>query len=183
MKKIYHFLSSVSDTVQKPIEFVSGICLFVGALSLFLQVVNRYILAKYFNFSFTFTEELARYTIIWFTYTIAGICLKEGQLISLNLLYDRLPRIPKLILYYITRAMMLVFCFIIIRFVISFIPTAMKFKSIAMKIPGIFLYSFPGIGFALMAYEIITEVFGVMCGELPPFCGNRTAAADGSGDL
>lgn len=182
MKKIYRFLSSVSDTVQKPVELVSGIFLFVGAMSLFLQVVNRYILAKYFNFSLTFTEELARYTIIWFTYTISGVCLKEGQIISLNLLYDRLPRTPKLILYYLTRIMMLAFCFIIIRFVISFIPTAMKFKSIAMKIPGIFLYSFPGIGFALMAFEIITEVFGVMCGELPPFCEGRTALVKGSND-
>lgn len=183
MKNLYHALSYVSDIVQKPVELASGICLLVGALSLFLQVVNRYILTKYFDFSLTFTEELARYTIIWFTYTIAGVCLKEGQLISLTLLYDRLPRIPKLILYYVTRIMMLGFCFIIIRFVISFVPTAIKFKSIAMKIPGIFLYSFPGIGFALMAYEIITEMCGVICGELPPFCEGRTAIAKKSGDL
>lgn len=173
MKKIYHLLSTISDFLQKPLEILSACALLVGAMSLFLQVINRYIFAKYFDFSLSFTEELARYTIIWFTYTIAGVCLKEGGLISLDLLYTRLPRIPKMVLYYVTRVLMMVLVVVIIKYVIAYIPTAMKFRSVILGIPGVFLYSFPGIGFALMGYEIITEVSGVICGELEPFCVGR----------
>ena len=49
MKKIYHFLNTISDAIQKPLEFISAIILAVGAASLFLQVVNRYILVKIFK--------------------------------------------------------------------------------------------------------------------------------------
>ncbi len=177
MKKIYHYLNRISDYAQHPLEVIAGICLFTGAMSLFLQVINRYIIARFFDFSLSFTEELARYTIIWFTYSIAGICLKEGHLVSLNILYDRLPPISKRIFYYVSRAMMLVFCYVVIVNVVKYIPTAIKFKSIAMKIPGIFLYSMPGIGFAFMAYEIVTEVCGVICGELEPYCEGRSPSA------
>ena len=178
MKKLYHVLNDISDFMQKPLEFFSASALFVGAMALFLQVINRYVLAKLFNFSVSFTEELARYTIIWFTYSIAGVCLKEGSLISLDLLYSRLPRIPKLILYYITRVMMLVFVVVIVRYVVAYIPTAMKFTSVVLRVPGIFLYIFPGIGCALMGYEIITEACGVICGELEPFCVGRKPEMD-----
>ena len=41
MKKIYHFLNTISDAIQKPLEFISAIILAVVAASLFLQVVNR----------------------------------------------------------------------------------------------------------------------------------------------
>ena len=115
MKKIYHFLNTISDAIQKPLEFISAIILAVGAASLFLQVVNRYILVKIFHFSFSFTEELARYTIIWFTYLIAGVCLKEGGLISLDLVYTRLPKTLKLVLYYITRILRMIFVVVITR--------------------------------------------------------------------
>lgn len=181
MKKIYHLLNHISDIVQKPVEFLSAITLFVGAMSLFLQVVNRYILVKIFHFSFSFTEELARYTIIWFTYLIAGVCLKEGGLISLDLLYSRLPRKPKLVIYYFTRVLMLLFVAVIIKYVVAYIPTAMKFTSTILKVPGIFLYTFPGIGCLLMGYEIITETCGVICGELEPFCGGRLPKQDKQG--
>lgn len=177
MKKIYHFLNTISDAIQKPLEFISAIILAVGAASLFLQVVNRYILVKIFHFSFSFTEELARYTIIWFTYLIAGVCLKEGGLISLDLVYTRLPKTLKLVLYYITRILMMIFVVVITRYVIAYLPTAMKFTSTALKIPGIFLYSFPAIGCVLMGYEIITETCGVICGELEPFCSGRQPKA------
>jgi len=180
MKKLYRFLSSISDFLQKPAEFISAIILFTGAMSLFLQVINRYILVKIFDFSFTFTEELSRYTIIWFTYIIAGVCLKEGELVSLNLLYSKLSKIPKLILYFFTRALMLLFVVVIIKYIAVYLPTAMKFRSVAMGIPGAFLYSFPGIGCVLLGYEIITEVCGVASGELQPFCEGRKPYTDGS---
>lgn len=173
MKKIYKFLNGISDFFQRPLELISGITLFVGAAALFFQVINRYILAKLFNISFSFTDELARYTIIWFTYMIAGVCLKEGRIVSLNLLYDRLPKITKYVLYYLTRVFMLFFCFIVVKYVVAYIPTAAKFHSATLQVPGIFLYSFPGIGFAFMAYEIITETCGVIAGELQPFCPGR----------
>jgi|GEM_PF-723529 len=171
MKKIYEFVNKISDLIQKPFEAISAFCIFTGMLAVFFQVIYRYIIVKFFSFSFPFTEEYARYTIVWLTYICASICLKEGSLVSLNLLYDRLPRIAKVILYYITRAMMALFLGAIIKYCIIFIPNAANFKSPILGLSGLFLYTLPILASVFMLFELIVETLGVICGVLEPFIG------------
>jgi TRAP-type C4-dicarboxylate transport system permease small subunit len=171
IKKVYLFFNKLSEFFQKPLEFMIAVFLYTGVLAVIFQVLYRYILVKFFHFSFPYTEEYSRYTIIWITYLGAGIVLKEGNLVSLNLLYDRLDGIPKYVMYFITRAMMVVFMYIIIRYGFGYFPQARMFKSPVIRISGVFLYMMPVLGCILMLYETIVEIFGVICGELKPFVG------------
>ena len=47
-----------------------------------------------------------------------------------------------------------------------------------MRVPGIFLYSAPFVGCVLMTYETVTELLGVISGELLPFVGRPDAVAE-----
>jgi TRAP-type C4-dicarboxylate transport system permease small subunit len=60
----------------------------VMATLVFVNVVCRYI----FNFSIIWAEEISQYLMIWITYLGAGLALREGRHVTVDVLQDRLPR-------------------------------------------------------------------------------------------
>ena len=59
----------------------------VMATLVFVNVVCRYI----FTFSIIWTEEVSQYLMIWIAYLGAGLALREGRHVAIELLQDRLP--------------------------------------------------------------------------------------------
>jgi TRAP-type C4-dicarboxylate transport system permease small subunit len=60
----------------------------VMATLVFTNVITRYI----FNFSIIWAEELSQYLMIWITYLGAGLALREGRHVAVEIFQDRLPR-------------------------------------------------------------------------------------------
>ncbi len=57
------------------------------ALLVFANVVSRYL----FNHSLVWVEELTQYQMIWIAWLGAGLALREGRHVSVDLLEDALP--------------------------------------------------------------------------------------------
>jgi TRAP-type C4-dicarboxylate transport system permease small subunit len=57
------------------------------ALLVFVNVVARYV----FNFSIIWVEEFTQYQMIWITYLGAGLALREGRHVAVEVFQDRLP--------------------------------------------------------------------------------------------
>ena len=57
------------------------------ALLVFANVVCRYV----FNFSIIWVEELTQYQMIWITYLGAGLALREGRHVAVEVFQDMLP--------------------------------------------------------------------------------------------
>ncbi len=55
----------------------------------FINVVARYV----FNFSIIWAEEVSQYLMIWIAYLGAGLALREGRHVALEIVHDRLPPI------------------------------------------------------------------------------------------
>ena len=53
----------------------------------FINVVARYA----FNYSIIWAEEISQYLMIWIAYLGAGLALREGRHVALEILHDRLP--------------------------------------------------------------------------------------------
>jgi TRAP-type transport system small permease protein len=53
----------------------------------FINVVARYL----FNSSIIWAEEISQYLMIWIAYLGAGLALREGRHVALEILHDRLP--------------------------------------------------------------------------------------------
>lgn len=171
IKKLYHGLNKVSGVAQKILEGFIAFLVITCALDLFFQVVYRFIILKFVSFSFPFTEEYARYALIWMTYLCAGMCYKNGSMAAVNLVFDRLKPKARTILYFITRALFVVFLYVGIKYGYKATMFNTIYLSPVMRVPGVFLYSAPMVGCILMAYELITEVLGVIVGEITPFVG------------
>jgi TRAP-type transport system small permease protein len=59
----------------------------VMATLVFVNVVTRYVL----NFSIIWAEEVSQYLMIWIAYLGAGLALREGRHVAVEMLQDRLP--------------------------------------------------------------------------------------------
>src|SRR5512137_3218970 len=57
------------------------------ATLVFVNVIARYV----FNFSIIWAEEVSQYLMIWIAYLGAGLALREGRHVAVEMLQDRLP--------------------------------------------------------------------------------------------
>lgn len=169
MKKLYYGLNRISNAICRVLTILIVAIVVVNAGSVFLQVLNRYIIVKVSDFSFPWTEELARYSMIWLCYLALPIVYREGSMAQLDLIFDRLGRKGKMALYILTRILCLAFIAVAVYYGIYIVQTRMMFKSSILRAPGYTLYSAPVFGCIFMAYEIVTEMIGVFAGVLEPF--------------
>ena len=169
MKNLYYGLNKISNAICKVLQILIVAVVMINAGSVLLQVVNRYIIVKVSNLSFPWTEELSRYSMIWLCYLALPIVFREGSMAQLDLIFDRLGKKGRMVLYILTRILCLVFIGIAVYYGICIVKTRMMFKSSILRAPGYTLYSAHIFGCTLMAFEIITEMIGVFSGVLEPF--------------
>ena len=169
MKKVYFALNKISDIVCTILTILAVAIVVINAGSVFLQVINRYIIVKITSLSFPWTDELSRFSMIWLCYVILPIVYREGAMAQLDLIFDRLGKKGKMTLYVLTRILCIAFIVIAVKYGFYIVKTRMIYKSPIMRAPGYMLYSAPIFGCVLTGYEIITEAIGVFSGELEPF--------------
>jgi TRAP-type transport system small permease protein len=71
----------------------------------FVNVVARYM----FNYSFIWAEEISQYLMIWIAYLGAGLALREGRHVALEIVHDRLGPVMSRKLRMVLGGLMLAF--------------------------------------------------------------------------
>lgn len=85
-------LLSAIDKLNTAVTILVGILLMVVTVSVFGQVTVRFILtAGGMNISAPWTEELARYALIWMVFLGAGVGVRHAQMIALEFGVRKLP--------------------------------------------------------------------------------------------
>lgn len=169
LEKTYKVLHRVSNGLCRILELLIVLVVVLNAGTVLLQVINRYIIVKISNFSFSWTEELARYSMIWLCYITLPLCMREGSMAQLDLLYDRVGKKARLVLYLLTRVLMFVFLYTAIHFGHRVLLTRLVYKSSMLRLPGGALYSAPLVGCILTSFEVLTELIGVLGRCLEPY--------------
>jgi len=169
MKKLYQFLNKISDVICIALSILLVIIVSLNAGSVFLQVINRYIIVKISDLSFPWTEEMARYSMIWVCYLAIPLCYREGAMAQLDMIFDRLNHSGKMVLYIMTRLICFAVIYCGVHYGFQILQLKMYYRSSMLRAPGYMLYSAPIVGCVLLAFEIITELVGVFSGELQPF--------------
>ncbi len=84
-------MQRVSDMVHRITEVLLLIVLTGMSLVVFLQVLFRYVL----NLPLFWTEEFARYCLVWASLLGAAVATKRGQHIAVSFVMERLPVRPR----------------------------------------------------------------------------------------
>ncbi|MCL2001363.1 MAG: TRAP transporter small permease subunit [Planctomycetes bacterium] len=169
LKILYAKLNFGSNIIAKILSALLVLLVFSCASTVLLQVINRYIIVKISDISLSFTDELSRWLMVIITYLVVGICVREGSMAQVDLIYSRLGPKGRLFLYLITRMLMAAVLFIGIYYGLRVMRAKAFMLSSMLEIPGWLLYSPPFVGSVLMSYEWLTELIGVLAGELEPF--------------
>ncbi len=103
------FLKRISDRVNVVSKVLLAVATITIVTAVFLQVVFRYLL----HLPLSWSEELARYTFMWITFLGASVALKQNSLPTITLGKDLFPKSIRPYLYLVSKAISLVFCYVI----------------------------------------------------------------------
>ena len=129
----------------------------VGALMIamfglvFTNVVTRY----GFGFSLSWVEEIARFLMIWVTFLGAGLALREGRHVAIELLQDRLPERARRGLRLFLAALILVFLGFLVVYGVQFVMFGWSKVTLATQMPRGIPYLAIPIGSAMFALHLL----------------------------
>ncbi|MFD0956008.1 TRAP transporter small permease [Virgibacillus alimentarius] len=132
-------------------EWLTALFLAVMVLLIFIQIVSR----LFFSVSFSWTEEVARYLMIWSTFLGASFAFKYGAHIGVEVFVRKMPRIIKNIVQIIASLASLAFFVILISMGWEIIGLSMVQTSPALDIPMGYVYIIFPISGVLMILNLI----------------------------
>lgn len=169
LQKTYDTMHNISNVLCKILSALVILFVIINLSSVLLQILNRHVVVRISDYSISWTEELARISMIWFAYLTLPLCYREGSMAQLDMLYDRFGRRGRLVLYLMSRVLVILFLVIVVKFGTSLVQSRMMFKSSMLRLPGYMMYSAPVVSCIAMGYEVITELVGIFAGILIPY--------------
>jgi len=139
------------DRLNLVLTYGIGILLAVMTVAIFTQVMVRFVLtAVGVNLSAAWTEEVARYVLIWIVFIGAGIGCRKRQLISLEFVVRAVPSLPGQGLVHLGLLVCLGFFGLLISVGVAFMELGAVETSPVMQIPKAWVYAAMPAGAALM---------------------------------
>ena len=139
--------ATVSDTML-------WVCLSGMAITVFTQVLARYV----FHSSIHWSEELARYLMIWMGLIGASSVMRSDSHVSITLFMERLPLPVFFLLRVLSRMVIGIFLFMLIRHGISLAIFFVQQKSPALRISMFVPYSALYLSGILLGIHLINLI-------------------------
>jgi TRAP-type C4-dicarboxylate transport system permease small subunit len=138
------------DALLQPIV-VLGMLALIGVIT--LQIISR----VFFN-AVPWTEEIARFLLIWITFLGATLAFQRGRHIAVNLVVDALPQT-------LARFTKIVACIIILAFMVSLILIGYQYmqvqsfqKSPSLRWSMLYIYAVMPISASLMLLYAVIDL-------------------------
>ncbi len=182
MLKLVSALSAVNSAILTAMRQLGWISIAAMVVIILLQVFFRYIL----NSPLSWTEEAARYLMLWLVAFMAPSAYRWGGFVSIDMLQEALPgKARELLILFLTLISTLVLV-VLIAHAWDHFNAGSIFASSALKIPLKWIYLSLGICFVLMLsvnIELLLRSLGrLVTGDdvayAPPTAGDVEAGAE-----
>lgn len=160
-------VESAIDAVLQRIAF-AGIVALVAVMS--LQIVSRV-----FFTATSWTEETARYLLIWLTFLGACLAYHRGRHIAVTVLGDGLPPSGRRICQGLIALVTIAFMAILLQVGLDYMELQSFQQSAALRMPMSTVYSVMPLSAAIMAYMALIDLLEAVLGERPDTTGQRTS--------
>ena len=144
-------MQRISDILNRITEVVLLVVLTAMALAVFLQVIFRYVL----SFPLFWTEEFARYCLVWASLLGSAVAVKRGQHIAVTILVERLPSALGRTLKIMALIAVVVILAVIFWGGIQLVAITRAQISPALRVPMSIPYLAVPVGAALMLFHTI----------------------------
>lgn len=134
-------------------EYLGVFSLIFTSVLVFIQVVMRYL----FNYSIYWSEEVARYIIIWFIFIGSSIAVREKAHATVDLLINYLPQVYKRLFSILAALVSVIFCLLIIISSWKTIGNVVEYGSVtpSLGIPMYIPYLAIPVGSTLMLIRFV----------------------------
>lgn len=152
--KILKSFDSILSSIEEWIVYI----LLAGMLTVvFLGVINR----SFFHFSIPWSEELARYFMIWGVFVGASLGLKRSVHISVDALVLIIPKSWQAVVELLGNMLGFIFCAWFFYIGAEFIGRMINMGQLspALRMPMYIAYSAVPCGFALMSIRYLMSCF------------------------
>lgn len=169
MERLTRVLDRVSEALSRAAErllILFGIAMSVVVI---LQVFFRFVVYVPFPWS----EELARYLMIWMGMVGSFVALRRGRHIGVNSLVERFPPAARRVTAIGLHLVLIAFLALIAREGLSLALFNAMQKSPAMMIPMFFPYLAIPVGAALMIVELVGGVLRLLAPSAAPLPGRK----------
>jgi TRAP-type C4-dicarboxylate transport system, small permease component len=126
-----------------------------------LAVLSMQVAARFLQGALSWSEELARYIMIWMTYIGAAVAMREGKLISLTVMVHLL-RLSADMIRIVNGAAMVIsccFCGLVVFLSIEFLSVVVSQSSPAMGLSMAIPYAAIPVGCLMMFINAIVGFF------------------------
>ncbi|SBV97076.1 Tripartite ATP-independent periplasmic transporter DctQ component [uncultured delta proteobacterium] len=151
-------LEKLERMTKKILEFVVFILFAVMTTLTFAQVFTRFFL----NASLSWSEELARFTLVWLVFTASILTYGEKIHIAVDALTCKLTGMTSHVVQICNRVCVLLFCCAVIAGAVEFLPVTALQKSPACGILMSYVYSAIPLSMAFMGLTTIKEICGII---------------------
>ena len=143
----------------------------------FLQVVTRYIL----EYSFSWTEEVARYLLIWSTLIAAVLCVRDETHIDIDFLYSKTSPRMQTLLGVVGNVVFLVFCTFLVWQGTDILQVIRFQRAAAVPISMVWIYIAGPVSALLMMIYLTDRIISLIKGR--PLADSNSLQADGKEDI
>lgn len=144
------------DRFNRYMKILLGLIFGIMVLAVFSQVVIRFVLPFVgIYLSVPWTEELARYLMIWSVFIGGALAARHAELLAVDALVFAIPTIPGKIMKVVAHLLSIAFYFCIFFIGLEWTKYGLTQTSPAMGIPMTYIYSSMAIGAGLMVLNTI----------------------------
>lgn len=143
------------DQLNRLITWVVVLMLGVMCAVIFMQVVFRYVLEA----ALPWSEELARYLMVWTTFLGAALGVRYKALIGMEVLMNAIPKLAKRSFLELVTLFQILFLVVVLFFSIKMTMIANNQVSAAMLIPMSWAYVGIPVGVSMMILNTIAVAF------------------------
>lgn len=133
-------------------EVLMTLLLIAIAVIMMVQVIARYV----FGSALTWSDELARYFLLWCGFLSVSYCVKKRISIKIEQFQNILPKRMQHMLKMLRHTIVFAFCVVMIPFAVAYVQQAVQNGAVspAMRIPMYFMQSAPLVCFVLLAIRV-----------------------------
>ncbi|HBW38371.1 TRAP transporter small permease [Desulfosporosinus sp. BICA1-9] len=139
------------DQINRLVIWIVVLMLGVMSVVIFMQVIFRYVFAA----ALPWSEELARYLMVWTTFLGASLGIRYKALIGMEVLVKALPKLATRITLELVTLFQILFLAVVLFYSIKMTMIAKTQVSAAMLIPMSWAYVGIPVGMGLMILNTI----------------------------
>ncbi len=143
------------DGINSLAKLAAGLLLGIATVSVAYQIFVRFIIDRIgFNISAPWTEEVARYALIWAIFVGVGVISRSAGLIAVEMLPQTLPRLLGKIVKMISIIITIAFFTALVWIGGSFVAESAIETSPVMRIPMSWVYAAMPVGATLAVVNL-----------------------------